>query len=347
MGNIEVRVDVRLELIQTVMYLTGCKEKTHQTTLVTSYTGALERYFNQHREHRAVKIAAELLSQGYTYRKPVRLAFYLGNPPELDEVESVEQYLSDDEFGLIQTAEVIREYLRELRNFAVHSCFESFWTGQEDYLSHVKQKVVNAVKATVVEELEGYYGQKLGGYHLVASPLAGNYGFSAPLTPLSGAYCVIMVPREGLDGSLWPSRESVTNTCKHEFSHCIINPLTKGHLSEVQSLKGLKNLHKNGLQAYSWWPTTINESIIRACQARFFHLYPKDGLRELGPEWTRDPKEAWLSFCEKQMGLPLTRGLETLLVEYEANRRHYRSISEFYPVILGWLQQENRVACGA
>jgi len=341
-GGMRISVDPRVELMQTVLYLTGPWAETDQSQAWTPYVERLRAWFAPVAAHPAVALAADLVGQGFTNVKPNRVALHLGDPPDLPELASVARCVEEALYDW-PAVSTIRDYLERLREFAVESRFMAFFAEAQPYRDEIEAHLAETVKASVVTELEAYFGARMDDYVLIGCPLYGSNGLKVPVPRPATAACIRILPHADDSGHLtWPSRAFLTHGIKHEYGHCFVNDLTYARIDDVRALAHLRARHRDNY--YDWWPAVVNETIIRACSARYFALYPEDGLRERGADWERDPHEAWL-VSQEQQGFRLVRGLERLLAtEYEGRRDSYPSFADFYAVLLDWLRQEDRRA---
>lgn len=340
-GGVQISVDLRIELVQIAMHLTGLQNKIRQTTLRFGYIDAIEAHFASAREHPAVAMAAKLINTGFIHPKPNRLMLLLGAPPLLPEMFPVARYNEIATPGDNFAVEPLQEWVEHLRSFATETHFMDFAEAWRPFHQKIEDHLASVIRPTLVAELEHYFGDRLGGYGLIGCPLYGNNGISLPVPAPRSCYCIIEIPdREPPeDASTWVPGARLTFGLWHEYGHCFVNHLTYEHMQSVNELKGLMKLHTANW--YSWWPAIVNETIIRAIVARSLELHQASGFPELGPGWDRDPCETELQ-REESMGFPLVRGVYSLLKQYEDNRSQYTTFRDFYPVLLDWLKSEEQ-----
>ncbi|MDQ1257259.1 MAG: hypothetical protein QG656_1862, partial [Candidatus Hydrogenedentes bacterium] len=78
----EVSVDPRVELMSILFRLAGNPE--YNASEVRSYTRLVDRQFGPWRDHRAVRLAAQLAQRGAGFDAPMHLAIYLGDAAGLE-----------------------------------------------------------------------------------------------------------------------------------------------------------------------------------------------------------------------------------------------------------------------
>ncbi|MFT3825318.1 MAG: DUF4932 domain-containing protein [Chitinophagaceae bacterium] len=122
-------------------------------------------------------------------------------------------------------------------------------------------------------------------------------------------------------------------TVVHEFNHSFINPLLNRYDTSVvlkTSMQKILDTMRSEMQrqAYGDWKTVINESLVRASVVRYLSFNnptnPKIAEDELSIQINR--------------GFLWTKDLVALLGTYEANRKKYPTINEFYPVIISFFK---------
>ena len=179
-GGMRISVDPRVELMQTVLYLTGRWAETHQSQAWTPYVEHLRAWFAPVAAHPAVALAANLVGQGFTGVKPNRVALHLGDPPDLPELASVARCVEEALYDW-PAVSTIRDYLGHLREFAVESRFMTFFAEAQPYRDEIEAHLAETVKASVVAELVAYFGAQMDEYLLIGCPLYGSNGLKVPV----------------------------------------------------------------------------------------------------------------------------------------------------------------------
>lgn len=122
-------------------------------------------------------------------------------------------------------------------------------------------------------------------------------------------------------------------TLVHEFNHSFINPL----LNRYDTSLALKNsaqvildtmLAEMRRQAYGNWQTIVNESLVRASVVRYL-MFNNPGKPQVAEEEL---------MIQVNRGFLWMKELVALLGVYEANRKKYPSINEFYPAVISFFQ---------
>ncbi|MBM3280417.1 MAG: DUF4932 domain-containing protein [Candidatus Handelsmanbacteria bacterium] len=317
---LQVAVDPRTELLTTVQLLSS---EVTLTAYPSPYLYQLYRYFFSFRQHRAVRLLHELMSQ-HPWPDPYHYAVLsLTAPPELA------WRLPPPEAGAggLMGEEMMRDWVAALREFAAQSAFERFFAQQIPFYYHLVEQVGKKLRGEdLLGPLEAYYGMGLDEYHLVLSPLLHRGGFG-PLLPLGegrrAGYAI--VGPDALIGkrptySLRHLRELVW----HEFGHSFINPLTatRGEQLQAQAGRFAPLQERMAATGYPTWESCVNEHLIRAITAR---LWRQAEGEEAGHRATQ---------AELTRGFTYAPALYHLLAEYETHRAKYPSIAAFLPQLL-------------
>ncbi|MBS1786935.1 MAG: DUF4932 domain-containing protein [Acidobacteria bacterium] len=314
---VAVTVDPRIELMTVVQLLSRYQVLTK---VDSDYRRDVEKHFAPFKEHRAIKLFAEMSKTRFAYDAVPKAMLAYSNPPELKpRVESA--------FDTVRRAggkQKLEEFIAALRDFAQASKFNEFFAAHaetyERALSFLRPDADRALR-----ELRTYTGLKLENCFLIAGMLVHNGGFQATLGGKENPeiYAIIgalgsknEIPVFSVDGS-------VRYLVHHEFSHSYINPLVEKFDDELQKHAALYEPIKEAMQrqAYNNWPTAVHEHIVRAITIRLAYARSQ----EAGD---------WLLKAEEERGFKYVRALSEKLKEYEATRNRYPTITDFFPELI-------------
>ncbi len=340
-GPIEVRVDPNFELIAMVCHLAGYEEyalslhKEKDRKLIKDRFGSLTN-------HPAVKAFKNYRKKaGISYDAPASLSVHL--KPDLSgylvPLDPWPQRL-DTRWKKIDLEEV----RRQLVDFRSASRFDEWYVARAEANRTIVGEAIKKISDMHLPEWLGrYYGpqKRRMSLRVVLSLMTsgGNYGCSIDLSDEETLYTPIVGHSE------W----GIVQVLPHEFSHPFNRAPDRRILREVerkspQALAGLKKEFekvkgKMSRQSYgnfhTWWGETFN----RANELRYFRSYL--------PEYEdRSTKYVVVKFTDMVMyrlesfearGFALVRPLYNLLDKYEADRKKYKTLDDFVPVIVDFL----------
>ena len=327
--DLRIFVDPRIELLAVVQSLGDYGERLGLiNTMASSYKKDVEDHFAPFKDHPAIGLFSEMSKVGFSYDAPPATMIHLSNPPELKKTRPI----SKETIRRAGGEEKLDAFLVQLRDFAVLSNFMEFFSGHQDEFQELAETAmahfggINPVKS-----LEEYYGVKQKSYNIVLAPLfRGNYG--PRLEHEDGRFDVfnIVSPIRLYDGTPhFGAADYFEFLAWHEFSHSFINPLTEKNRDEVMKYSSLYApiAEKMTSQAYGNWITTVNEHIVRAVTTRL-------NAHSKGAEYGERVLEA-----ERSRGFFYVPDLCAKLEEYEANRKKYPVLADFYPLLIDVFRQ--------
>lgn len=323
-GSLSIRVDYRTELLGIIELISDYRKKYPH--LLRKYANKLyieqiEDKFMKFSDHKVVEIFNSLvIKHGFAYDAPIALFLQLDENLNCDKLDP---HIFDHR--LVNDNDVY-ELIKLLPDFAKEIDFESFYLNNtkryEMFINEVKNELE---KFDFIEFMTGYYGiscNKNFVVNLIPFQTNGNYGANNA----NNIFASIGVH----DG---PQKEeeiykvngfNLSCLLFHEFSHSFINPLTDQYnlISENNPIfNEVKEKMKK--QAYNDNSTIINEHIIRALTMRYIYFSGKE----------KDYYHRQIQ-REKDIGFLYIENIINSLIEYENNRTIYKTISDYYPVII-------------
>lgn len=315
--KVAVVVDPRIELMTVVQLLSGYEVLTK---VDSNYRRKVERHFAPFKEHRAVKLFAEMSKARFRYDAVPRVMLAYSDPPALNpRVEA-----PADAIRRAGGKQKLEEFIGALREFSQQSRFGEFFAAQRETFDRALAGLQPDVERAVTE-LQAYSGVELKGCTLVAGMLIHNGGFQATLGSKENAEAYSVIGAFGTkDGiPVFSVEGSVRYLVHHEFSHSYINPLVEKFDSEVRKSAALYEPIKETMQrqAYGNWPTAVHEHIVRAITIRLAYRRSQ----EAGDRLLK---------AEEDRGFKYVRALAEKLKEYEAARTKYPAIPDFFPELI-------------
>src|SRR5262249_18478599 len=123
---LDITVDLRVELLAVVQYLSGYARTGLITQYDVDYKKAVEVAFGRRREHRAVRLFAEMSRHGFAFHAPVAAVLSFGPPPELLPVAKVSPEIE----ASAGSPAALAEFMEALRDFARETKFAEFTAAQ-------------------------------------------------------------------------------------------------------------------------------------------------------------------------------------------------------------------------
>lgn len=307
-----ITTDIRVELISTVIYLSGLQNEGIVVSSDDLCSDAIDKRFAEFINHPAVTMYPELWEMGLWWGEIPRLALHLSDDITLQN----DYWLSNEpDFWPSEEKPMIIEFVKQLKDFFNQSDFRQFYT---DNLPE-NDEFINLLSSLLAEYplqeiLEDYLGQQIGTTHIILMNLiktsigvwTGDYQSKQVYCFCSRHWLMMGRKNNCLQINFY-------NTVWHEFLHSVINPLTD-------------QLFPGGITAteeQSIWYCALNESILWALTHRL--------CRQIGI--VSDSDNGWYFNNARRNKAPKAEELYALLVNYEAQRHNYKSIADFYPVL--------------
>jgi hypothetical protein len=327
-ARLQIGVDPRIELLSTVMLLTGQPLCGRELNADTPYGRRVAQQFGPYVDHPAVQLLREMRSRDFNCDAPVTAMLFLSDPPDLAVVTPFSDYVVQRAGGM----ERLDALLAALRAFARETRFSEFFAAESGAYARITADVAQLSDGERnVRLIEEYYGMQAGGYRIVLAPLLSREGFG-PSIPrgdgTSDVYGIVGAIGDTAGVPTFGSAEDFRYLIWHEFSHSFVNPLAEQHRADVERLASLfpPIAEQMERQAYRTWETALNEHVIRAVTVRLTY-------RELGAAAGEAAAQN-----ERERGFAYLDRLTAQLAQYEQQRDQYPRFADFYPQLLAALQ---------
>jgi hypothetical protein len=323
-SELNITIDERIETIYSIAFLNNYFLVSNHDNL---YKSKLNNKYKSLKNHKAVALFDTLSKKhNFSFNNVTDWVIQFGEFPELNKLREV---INPKSFDESKGEYLIKKFKKEFISFNQDSLFQA-------YLIEVKElnkKVINQVKQSKSVQhlpayLEKYYGNELGSYNLILSPLVHSGGFNSTFIA-DGKIEVyaIIGPNGEIEHIPYFEKEYLEmDMILHEFGHSFVNPLTEKFQNKIETIKEKyynERLKKDGKnQAYGEWKYLLNELIIRAVTIRITNEY-------FGKEKAKE-----LLDYEKSIGFSLVGNIVEILKDYENNRGKYSTFSEFYPILI-------------
>ena len=326
-----VAVDPRVELMCIIFRLAGNPE--YRESSLPCYDQEVEAHFAPFEHHPAVRSATELREARHVrWAAPISLAVHLADahslaprvaldprPPGLDERWRPEE---------------TSPFLDAARDFVSETSFADFTTSHQAlYQGAVRRMQEALAQWGHFDWFDDFYGDVASGrFHVIVGMLTGqnSYGVSYQAADVSEVYAVQAVYGASDDGLPVVDHDTV-GCIVHELSHAYVTPMIHAHADEFRDAgERLFPPGDMGDKGYGSWQEMTHETLVRACEMRYYTRY-------LGDDAT-SRKIAW----NTRTGFRLVGPLSELLAEYESNRERYPTLAAFLPEIARLFQEQAR-----
>ena len=324
--SIPVQVDPNVELLSIVFRLAGADEY-NQPKSHSPYSDEVEKHFGPFKDHRAVKMAAQLRSDaGIGFDAVMSYATHLASRT-LDPKFPFAQ--SEGSLEKRWSPASATRFLAALKQFAADSKADGFFAAHQDFY----QKAAERLKAPLASRpfrawLDGFFGAKpRTKFVATVGLLNGGASYGVSVHYPDGKEEILPVIGAGeFDAQGLPVFDDrAIPLIAHEFCHSYTNPFVDqfagGLLPSAEKIFPYRKALL-ARQAYSTPTTMLYESMVRACTARFAmdNNTPAAAKAELARDVGR--------------GFLWTGELAELLGSYEKKRIEYQSFEDFMPKVV-------------
>ena len=323
-GAPRIGVDQRVELMAILFKFAGNPEFNQNNFL--PYIADIERHFGSFRNHEAVTLARGLREQyGLGFSGVMDLAIRVTDPPALRE-----RVPFDSASGWTVPPDAARRFIEAARRFAVDSRAAAFFDAHRALYDSANARLRRPIQRDADFAWFGtFFGVPPDRQFVVVPMLANSETNFGPCVRLDEREmeCYSVLGHSRTDSAGFPTYdEGFVGTLVHEFGHGYANPLGDARRNEFERSGPRIHAHvADAMRAQGYgWTSMINESLVRATEARYAAAHKGDqGLREFLEESRR---RSWF-WVEELAGL---------YTEYEADRRTYPTFRDFMPRIVAY-----------
>jgi hypothetical protein len=270
-------------------------------------------------QHDAIRHLGQLRSRGFWYDALPRLALTFSDPPALEQIYPVCDYLR----GRSPRGEQdLRDFMTRLRDFATVIRWDEWWQANEAQYRLLEEHcrlVYTSLDPLGI--LERYFGERLDALVIIPSGMIAC-GFGGTIEDPLGTWAINCFGPA--TGRMLPDSAFLDGIVLHEGGHAFVNHHAAENRDLVRKYASLYSPISVDMQrqAYGNWETALNEHVLRACHARL-------ELQRKGEA----AAERMLALDESR-GFRYVRALYAKLAEYEADRVRYPDFASFYPELL-------------
>lgn len=243
-----------------------------------------------------------------------------------------DDYAIDESKDIVNISEPIKLFLLKLQEFARKVNFDNFIReNKELYQNGIKEYTDFLIKSDYENFMKWFYkldfDKKIDNEFILLPSL-----FQVGMCLQNGKACCVSIQEKQDDKSYFVSKEmnenAIPHTALHEFSHPIIDALTRIYFENNENFNIDNEITKN--KGIYQGEGVINDTIIEAIVC----LYLK--------------KKGTVAFAEKRIqsrekvGFYLIRPLIDFLNNYVNNIEQYESFGEFLPQVMTFLQEKSK-----
>ncbi len=325
-GNITITIDYRIELLGIIMHISDySKELPHLFVEHENkfYMDRIKEKFLKYKNEEVVKIFDSLLiKHSFSYDAPYALFYELNEDFECNKLSD---YVFKSRLG---SDELVYEFISKLKPFAEKINFEEYYnSNKEEYLKYINSIASAFEMYDISKFLFSYYGYGEDKKFFVNPIAFASDGAFGVMLEDGAIYSSIPVYKNSKRENLfdYTSREkSIVKTSVHEFSHGFVNKINE----KYGLIDNDSNIFSNIFEvmkknAYGSNYSILNEFIIRAIVARYILITYKD-------------EEHYKKEIErtKEWGFIYIDNIIESLIEYENNRDKYKTLDEYFPIMV-------------
>ena len=338
-AGVYTQITPEVELLAGVLSQTTWMEEMGPEGNGNQYFQELQDFFEDYKEHEAVKIAQRLTDRGFTFDAPLGFIITLGPLPDLEPKTEYSDYLigrarSNNPLGRIFGSggqEILEDFRLAFIDLNAESEFRSFFNRhRDDFKVYLEEAMGDFDAGRKIEWLTEFSGRDSDNeYYTILTPAmfpGGGYGPSVKLP--DGSYQFYQIIRErgaSQDAPEFPAGIEFNRLTLHEWGHSFIDPAVEAHRDYIlEHLTDHYHKVEDSMQAQAYGNPMIffREQILRGvttCAAG--ELYGEEHYEnELEQHISRD--------------FHLTEITVEKIEHYLANREYYESFEEFVPEIL-------------
>ncbi len=328
--RLNVIVDEKLELLNTIQYLSGYPILTKADT---RYKKEIEAYFKPFRQHKAVILNKEIYERFFGFDAPPSYIYYFSFPDfkqiapfSKEDLDAYHFDLHNDTLSMLLTA---------FKDFYEKSHFHNFFVSHKRFYDSLARPVKNEVIAKgVIQKLETHYQQKNKEYTVVLGPMLHDGGYGLIINTATGNLLYAIIGPQD-DTSIMPVfdiDDLLSYYILHEFSHSFCNVLITQNMQSLQRDSCLLNPIRKSMKAqgYGTWETCLKEHLVRANEIVLTEdIFGKEKADELAAEM-KDQKWIYLD------------GLIAIVRQYVASKQQYKTEADIMPLVVEYFHNKAR-----
>ncbi|MCD8185608.1 MAG: DUF4932 domain-containing protein [Rikenellaceae bacterium] len=316
-----------VEIIARLAEISSHSTENHSQARNPYYVAAIEEYFAPYKDHPAVEYMRYLARERYlSYNAIPEIGPYFTPAPEFQPRVRLEDQQLDARWEVEEAYELIRL----AADFYTDTDCARFFASQQDRYARAVEGMIPVYEKLDVEWFSRFFGttELNSGFYPIIAPGQGefNYGGPAITFPDGREEIYAIVASIAYDSLGYPQKVDTAmhiSLLVHEFAHSFVNPMQKIH-TEVLRKEGEQLFHYvvefMTRQAYGYWTSVLNESLVWACEVRYLMAHGADSAAV-----SKKIKQ------EQNRGFSWMPELVALLDEYEANRDAYPTLEHFIP----------------
>lgn len=158
--NMRAEINRQIELVQILIFLSKCNERTKQSLNNKTYCESIKQHFAPFENHYTVLKTRELICKNnFIHIKPLRA------------ILCIDKIVDDP-------SDKLHEWGKLVLQFAEQSAFDNFYANQSDYYNWIIENMNKCDFNIWIGFIEDYFRQKPDFYKLIICPIAGSYGFN-------------------------------------------------------------------------------------------------------------------------------------------------------------------------
>jgi len=307
-----------IEVICTLINLTDYWDKRHTDF---PFSENVRENFLPYKEHKAVKMTADLLNKGWWQMYFFNIAVGITELPE-GKPKFESRWFQMDQ---------IKNYISLLQDFYKESNYEEFWTNNHDFYTELQGSIAKRYKEKdidIVQIMEDFYGLKFDEYHIVPAPQLVDMGLHVEVNTKTSYSTFYFNGPLGKDkakkeGDYFAPISSLIYTAFHEFGHSFLEPILQKNNNLLKKYSYIYENAKKGMaqKGYRSWDRVFIENLIHAVQ-----------ICLMKKAWDKEAAEKSLE-REYNNGYFLIKDMYEILQNYENNRDKYKSFEKFMLVV--------------
>ena len=328
----QMYISPEMELMAGVLTQTDWIKQRGPSGIGNEYYRALKEFMYPYRNHQAVQLAQKMVNRGFQYDAPCAFICHLGSLPNLPIVYEYNERVLSTGGGRAQL-EALRLALIDLAKESRFADFIAEW--QLKFSQWVAEKQFDS--ETTIKWLEDFAGGTASEFHLIFAPaMFPGGGYSVSIEHLNGSLLTYQIIREYGHSTGKPEfhdGESLKALSLHEWGHSLLNPAIDAYPALIRELQPLFEPVADEMrrQAYGNVNFFMYEQVVR-------------GMTSLAVEEFQGKQAAESHIrSHEQQSFYLTRQVMEILRQYQAERNKYPAISDFIPVLVAKLKEQNLV----